>query len=52
MRAFVRLRARLAGNANLARKLGALERKYDAQFKAVFEGSARSWRRFRSRDGR
>jgi hypothetical protein len=31
------LRARLTGNADLARKLGALERKYDAQFKAVFD---------------
>jgi hypothetical protein len=37
MRAFVRLRAMLAGNADLARKLGALERKYDAHFKIVFD---------------
>jgi hypothetical protein len=37
MRAFVRLRAMLAGNADLARKLGALEKKYDAQFKMVFD---------------
>ena len=37
MRAFVRLRTMLAGNADLARKLIALERKYDAQFKVVFD---------------
>ena len=37
MRAFVRLRRILASNADLARKLDALERKYDAQFKVVFE---------------
>ena len=37
MRAFVRLRALLAYNADLARKLAALERKYDAQFKVVFD---------------
>ncbi len=37
MRAFVRLRQILSANADLARKLDALERKYDAQFKAVFD---------------
>lgn len=37
MRAFVRLRQLLATHADLARKLEALERKYDAQFRAVFE---------------
>jgi len=37
MRAFVRLRALLVSNADLARKLAALERKYDAQFKVVFD---------------
>jgi hypothetical protein len=37
MRAFVRLRAALASNKELARKLAALETKYDAQFKIVFE---------------
>ena len=37
MRAFVRLRQMLASNAPLARKLDALEKKYDAQFKLVFE---------------
>lgn len=36
MRAFVRLRQLLATHEDLARKLAALERKYDAQFKAVF----------------
>lgn len=37
MRAFVRLRKLLASNAELARKLTALEQKYDAQFRVVFE---------------
>ncbi len=37
MRAFVRLRQMLASNANLARRLDALEKKYDVQFKAVFD---------------
>jgi hypothetical protein len=37
MRAFVRLRQLLASNAQLARKLDALEKKYDAQFKVVFD---------------
>jgi hypothetical protein len=37
MRAFVRLRQILSSNEELARKLNALERKYDSQFKAVFE---------------
>jgi hypothetical protein len=37
MRAFVRLRRMLASHADLARKLEALEKKYDAQFKVVFD---------------
>lgn len=37
MRAFIRLRQMLASHAELARKLDALEKKYDAQFKDVFE---------------
>jgi len=37
MRAFVRLRRMLASHAELARKLDALEGKYDAQFKVVFD---------------
>ncbi|MBE0430695.1 MAG: ORF6N domain-containing protein [Dehalococcoidia bacterium] len=37
MRTFIRLRQMLATHANLARKLDALERKYDAQFKQVFD---------------
>lgn len=37
MRAFVRLREMLLSNADLARQLGALEKKYDSQFKVVFE---------------
>ena len=37
MRTFIRLRQMLATHAELARKLDALERKYDAQFKQVFD---------------
>lgn len=37
MRAFIRLRQMLASHAELARKLEALEKKYDAQFEEVFE---------------
>jgi len=37
MRAFVRLRRILATHADLALKLAALEKKYDAQFKSVFD---------------
>ena len=37
VRAFVRLRQMLASNAELARKLDGLEKKYDAQFKVVFD---------------
>jgi hypothetical protein len=37
MRAFVRLRRILADNAGLARRLDELEKKYDVQFKAVFD---------------
>jgi hypothetical protein len=36
MRAFVRLRQMATSNADLARKLNALERKFDGQFKIVF----------------
>jgi len=37
MRAFIMLRRMLASHADLARKLEALEKKYDAQFKVVFD---------------
>ena len=37
MRAFVRLRQMLASNTELARKLTLLEKKYDTQFKMVFD---------------
>jgi hypothetical protein len=37
MRAFVRLRQLLATHADLARKVEALEKKYDTQFKVVFD---------------
>lgn len=41
VRAFVRLRQMLASNAELARKLDAMEQKYDAQFKVVFSAIRR-----------
>ena len=37
MRAFVRLRELLATHVDLARKLSALEKKYDGHFKVVFD---------------
>jgi len=37
MRAFVRLREMVASHKELAKKLEALEKKYDAQFKIVFD---------------
>lgn len=37
MRAFVRLRQVLSSHAQLSRKLDALEQKYDAQFRGVFD---------------
>lgn len=37
MRTFTRLRALLAGHADLRRKIEELERRYDGQFRAVFE---------------
>ncbi|MEQ4488821.1 MAG: ORF6N domain-containing protein [Dehalococcoides mccartyi] len=37
MRTFIRLRQMLASNAELAHKLDEMEKKYDAQFKEVFE---------------
>ena len=37
MRAFVQLRGMLASDAALSRKLAALERRYDEQFKIVFD---------------
>lgn len=39
MRAFVKLREMLATHKELARKLEEMERKYDAQFKVVFDAS-------------
>jgi ORF6N domain len=41
VRAFVKLRRMLASNADLTRKLEALEQKYDAQFKVVFDAIRR-----------
>jgi hypothetical protein len=37
MRTFVRLREMLASNAELAQRLNELEKKYDAQFRVVFD---------------
>ena len=37
VRAFVKLREFIAGHKDLARKLDALEQRYDAQFKVVFD---------------
>jgi hypothetical protein len=37
VRAFIRLRQMVVSHAELARKLEALERKYDAQFRVVFD---------------
>ena len=37
MRAFVRLRQMLQANTELAKKLATLEKKYDAQFRVVFD---------------
>src|SRR3989338_6178121 len=37
MRAFVKLRQMLASNKKLAQRMDALEKKYDAQFKVVFD---------------
>lgn len=37
MRAFVKLREMLISHKELAKKLGVLEKKYDAQFKIVFD---------------
>ncbi len=37
MRAFVRLRGFLSAHKDLARKLATLEKRYDAQFKVVFD---------------
>jgi len=39
MRAFVRLRRILATNADLERSLEELEKKYDAQFRVVFDAT-------------
>ena len=41
VRAFVKLRRMLASHADLMRKLEALEQKYDAQFKVVFDAIRR-----------
>ena len=37
VRTFIRLRQMIASNTELARKLNALEKKYDSQFKMVFD---------------
>jgi hypothetical protein len=50
MRAFVRLRRMLEDNAELARKLAALEKRYDGQFRMVFD-AIRELMTQRSRNG-
>ena len=52
MRAFVRLRQMLASNAELSRKMDALEKKYDAQFKVYSTPSASLWRHRSPRKGK
>ena len=52
MRAFVRLREMIATHKDLVRKLDALEKKYDAQFKVVFDAIRDSWRHQRPRNAR
>jgi len=37
MRAFVKLREMISSHKDLARKLASLEKKYDAQFRVVFD---------------
>lgn len=41
MRAFVKMREMIGSHKDLARKLDALEKKYDAQFKVVFDAIRR-----------
>lgn len=41
MRAFVKLRQMMQSNMSLARKLDALEKRYDSQFKIVFDAIRR-----------
>ena len=43
IRAFLQFRQLLTSHADLARKLDALENKYDAQFKVVFDAMALSY---------
>ena len=45
MRTFVQLRQMLATDSDLARKLEALEQKYDARFKVVFDAIRELMRR-------
>lgn len=52
MRAFVRLRQLLATHAELALKLDALEKKYDAQFRVVFDPFENLWLPFPRRRNR
>src|SRR6266571_7567223 len=49
VRAFVRLRELLATHQELARKLAEMEKKYNAEFKAIFEAFSNSRNRRKSR---
>jgi len=51
VRTYVRLREMLASNTELARKLDALEKKYDQQFRIVFEAIRRRYRNAKSVSG-
>src|SRR6266704_6729170 len=50
VRAFVRLRELLATHQELARKLAEMEKKYNAEFKAIFEAFSNSRNRRKSRN--
>ena len=51
MDTFARLRQLLSSHAELTRKLNALGKKYDAQFKVVFEAFVNSWHRRQKSNG-
>jgi hypothetical protein len=40
VRAFIRLRSILAAHKELAHKIAGMEKKYDCQFKIVFDGNS------------
>jgi hypothetical protein len=52
MRAFVRLRELMATHKDLVRRLNEIEKKYDSQFRVVFDAIRGSWPHQRPRNGR